>query len=543
MAKTKLSKTQKRRLARKNAVKGAAVVDVLRASEARHASKSSNSASKVLGSENDGIQITDDSIKDVFAKFSDLGRRSNENDAAVDVLADGDAGVDAKSGKSRKRNRTTLAQLKLRAPVPALVEAHDVNAPDPDLLAFLKAYPGAVGVPRHWSSQRKYLQGKRGFDRGAFELPEFIRNTGISKVREALHASDEPSSSLRSTLRDKVQAKLGRVDIDYQVLYDAFFKDQKPPKTTRMGELFVDRSELDSFARMSNANGSGTAFIPGILSQNLRNALGMHDETVPPPWLFQMQRIGTPPSYPDLKVPGINAPLPPGASFGYQPGGWGEPPADQYGRPLFPEVHQNPFHAAEDGLDATAHGVQRPNALWGDYESEPESENDEHTGEDVDEDRVVIDPSIVVGKELPPTTELAAQERTSLPMPPPMPPPLPPGASMVLPPGVEFPLPPPLPPMDDELPNSKEEKKNAFTVVSQSATGTYDLSSVAGSESAAIAKEKIVEQNAISEKEDQLRADRKRAFEEAEATVAEDDGVQRPKKKKKKKKSALDKTF
>ena len=34
-----------------------------------------------------------------------------------------------------------------------------------------------------------------------------------------------------------------------------------------------------------------------------------------------LQRYGPPPSYPNLKVPGLNAPIPPGAQFGYQVGG------------------------------------------------------------------------------------------------------------------------------------------------------------------------------------------------------------------------------
>lgn len=30
-----------------------------------------------------------------------------------------------------------------------------------------------------------------------------------------------------------------------------------------------------------------------------------------------------------MKIPGLNAPIPPGASFGYHPGGWGKPPVDE----------------------------------------------------------------------------------------------------------------------------------------------------------------------------------------------------------------------
>ncbi|KAE9597149.1 putative PSP, proline-rich [Lupinus albus] len=50
------------------------------------------------------------------------------------------------------------------------------------------------------------------------------------------------------------------------------------------------------------------------------------------------QRYGPPPSYPHLKIPGLNAPIPHGASFGYHPGGWGKPPVDEYGRPLYGDV-------------------------------------------------------------------------------------------------------------------------------------------------------------------------------------------------------------
>lgn len=33
-------------------------------------------------------------------------------------------------------------------------------------------------------------------------------------------------------------------------------------------------------------------------------------QNIPPPWLIAMQRYGPPPSYPNLKIPGLNAPIP-----------------------------------------------------------------------------------------------------------------------------------------------------------------------------------------------------------------------------------------
>jgi hypothetical protein len=93
-----------------------------------------------------------------------------------------------------------------------------------------------------------------------------------------------------------------------QVLYDAFFKHQRKPKMTGLGELYYEGKEFE--AQLEHLK-------PGVLSEDLRTALGMADSS-PPPWLVNMQRYGPPPSYPNLKVPGLNAPIPPGAQFGYQ---------------------------------------------------------------------------------------------------------------------------------------------------------------------------------------------------------------------------------
>jgi hypothetical protein len=41
-----------------------------------------------------------------------------------------------------------------------------------------------------------------------------------------------------------------------------------------------------------------------------------------------MQRWGPSPAYPNLRIPGLNAPIPVGAQWGFHPGGWGKPPVD-----------------------------------------------------------------------------------------------------------------------------------------------------------------------------------------------------------------------
>jgi splicing factor 3B subunit 2 len=119
---------------------------------------------------------------------------------------------------------------------------------------------------------------------------------------------------------------------------------------------------------------------PGVLSGDLMIALGMQDrDTSPPPWLINMQRYGPPPSYPNLRIPGLNAPIPSGASFGYQPGGWGKPPVDEYGRPLYGDV----FGVTDGDSEAIAE-VDRT-SRWGEL-VQLEEEEAEEAEEEVEEE-------------------------------------------------------------------------------------------------------------------------------------------------------------
>merc|ERR1712203_1127969 len=110
---------------------------------------------------------------------------------------------------------------------------------------------------------------------------------------------------------------------------------------------------------------------PGQLSAALKEALGMTEGT-PPPWLINMQRYGPPPAYPNLKVPGLNAPIPQGAEYGYHPGGWGKSPVDEFGNPLYGDWRQS---------DAPKPDVPEDVALWGEVdEFDDEDEDDEAEG-------------------------------------------------------------------------------------------------------------------------------------------------------------------
>ena len=88
--------------------------------------------------------------------------------------------------KLKKLNRLSVAELKQLVTRPDVVEMHDVTAKDPGLLVHLKSIRNTVPVPRHWCFKRKYLQGKRGIEKPPFDLPEFIKKTGIMEMRAAL---------------------------------------------------------------------------------------------------------------------------------------------------------------------------------------------------------------------------------------------------------------------------------------------------------------------------------------------------------------------
>lgn len=101
-------------------------------------------------------------------------------------------------------------------------------------------------------------------------------------------------------MRERLQPKMGKIDIDYNILHDAFFKHQKKPIFSAHGDIYFEGRECEIKKQDLK---------PGRLTATLCDALGITD-TSPPPWIMNMQRYGPPPAYPNLKIPGVNIPVP-----------------------------------------------------------------------------------------------------------------------------------------------------------------------------------------------------------------------------------------
>jgi splicing factor 3B subunit 2 len=346
--------------------------------------------------------------KRVFEKF----REPTEEEAATkdddkpEVFYDDDDIPDEEdddrpkiSKKQRKQmNKLTVAQLKSQVQRPELVEWTDVSSTDPKLLIAIKGSKNVIPVPTHWSLKREYLSSKRGIEKPPFALPKFIQETGIAEMRDAV-LEKQAEMTMRQKQRERVQGKLGKLDIDYSKLYDAFFRRQTKPELTRYGEVYYEGKEFET--NLVNLK-------PGELSEELREALSMAPGH-PPPWLINMQRFGPPPSYPNMRIPGVNAPIPPGAAWGFQPGQWGKPPTDDAGKPLFGgdlygtsilEEQQQPTHVGEP-VERGIWGALRAEGESEDEESDEEEEEDEDEEEGDEDDATGIQTSMTTASAMP----------------------------------------------------------------------------------------------------------------------------------------------
>lgn len=310
-----------------------------------------------------------ESTETTSAKADDIFYSDDENNVGSD---DNEETESQPISKKKRKNKMQLAELKAIAPRPELIDWFDADAPDPLLVVEIKSHRGVVPVPEHWQLKREYLSSKRGIKKAPFELPGYIKDTGIMEMRNVTKEDDQ---TLKQMVRERVQPKMGKLDIDYEKLYNAFFKFQTKPRLYKFGELYYEGKETEMNVEH---------FRPGKLSPRLIEALNI-PPNAPPPWLVNMQRYGPPPSYPGLRIPGLNAPIPPGAQWGFQPGGYGRAPLDENGQPLYGDVY-----ATTNDNEKSSLGVPIERNKWGQLILE-ESEEEEEEDEDEDDDKMELE--------------------------------------------------------------------------------------------------------------------------------------------------------
>lgn len=253
----------------------------------------------LIGSEaEDNVEDNEDEEIKHGNQNNQVAKSDTNNEAETPV-----EGKNLSKRKFKKLYSIPLAVLKGESKYPELIDWMDANSPDPRLHIYLKTLPNSVSIPSHWQSKKSFLSLKRGIERPPFELPEFIRNTGILEMRNTVEESENDQSTLKQRMRERVQPKSGQLDIDYNKLHDAFFKYQKKPPLLKFGELYTESTNNDDLVLKDKIS----HFKVGVLSPRLKHALGMVDEKGTlinrlPPWYYKMKDIGPPPSYPYMKI-------------------------------------------------------------------------------------------------------------------------------------------------------------------------------------------------------------------------------------------------
>ena len=58
--------------------------------------------------------------------------------------------------------------------------------------------------------------------------------------------AQEDAKKLKSKQRSKMQPKMGKLGMDYQMMHEAFFKYQSKPHLTRIGDLYYEGKEFEA---------------------------------------------------------------------------------------------------------------------------------------------------------------------------------------------------------------------------------------------------------------------------------------------------------
>lgn len=88
--------------------------------------------------------------------------------------------------------------------------------------------------------------------------------------------SQEEQKTMKSKMREKVRPKMGKIDIDYQKLHDAFFKWQTKPKLTIHGDLYYEVREGTGRQRWAFGHGCVTLGQRALVAGMVAPPLSLH---------------------------------------------------------------------------------------------------------------------------------------------------------------------------------------------------------------------------------------------------------------------------
>ena len=168
---------------------------------------------------------------------------SDDSDGGMDMDVDEDEAAPERvlSKKQRKRQaRLTVAQLKQLVDHPEVVEDHDESL-DARLLVHLKSLRGTVPVPQHWSQSANTYRASKALSRVHMSCQRLLQPLGSPRCAKPSESRRMRRSSSKSSV--SVRPKMGKININYQALYDAFSGEMKKPHLTAHGEIYFEGKE------------------------------------------------------------------------------------------------------------------------------------------------------------------------------------------------------------------------------------------------------------------------------------------------------------
>mmetsp|Transcript_5163 Transcript_5163/g.8442 ORF Transcript_5163/g.8442 Transcript_5163/m.8442 type:complete len:261 (-) Transcript_5163:3411-4193(-) len=163
------------------------------------------------------------------------------------------------------KNEEKMIQVRKIHINPKRISIADMNSKSYKLISYFKIFNKYIDVPSVWNSKQKYLIGNK------------------NKVAEKYITSDEIRFN-----NDKEQSGFAKFKG-----FKSFFASKKLSlRLFPFGQFYYEGKERES---------SIHSFVPGFLSESLRNALGISKKALPP-WIVNFKRFGRPPSYPTLDI-------------------------------------------------------------------------------------------------------------------------------------------------------------------------------------------------------------------------------------------------